>query len=157
MRWRTTLGADAPGSISVNLSRAQLCQGDLVDTVQHELLRTGMQPQWLRLEVTETLAMQDGGALAVLHRLKGLGVSLALDDFGTGYSSLACLHEIPVDVLKIDRSFVSQLAQSNHRRVLIQATVLVARALDIRTVAEGVETAEQAQLLNELGLSLIHI
>ena len=154
MRWRTTLGADAPGSISVNLSRAQLCQGDLVDTVQHELLRTGMQPQWLRLEVTETLAMQDGGALAVLHRLKGLGVSLALDDFGTGYSSLACLHEIPVDVLKIDRSFVSQLAQSNHRRVLIQATVLVARALDIRTVAEGVETAEQAQLLNELGCSM---
>ena len=154
MRWRATLGAAAPGSVSVNLSRAQLCQGDLIEMVQQELLRTGMQPQWLRLEVTESLAMQDDGALAVLHRLKGLGVGLALDDFGTGYSSLACLHEIPVDVLKIDRSFVSQLAQSNHRRVLIQATVLVARALGIQTVAEGVETAEQARLLGQLGCSM---
>ena len=154
MRWRAELGAAAPGSVSVNLSRAQLCQSDLTEMVQHELLRTGMQPQWLRLEVTESLAMQDSSALTVLHRLKGLGVSLALDDFGTGYSSLACLHEIPVDVLKIDRSFVSQLAQSNHRRVLIQATVLVARALGIRTVAEGVETAEQARLLDELGCSM---
>ena len=90
----------------------------------------------------------------MLRRLQALGVSLALDDFGTGYSSLACLHEIPVDVVKIDRSFVSQLTQSDHRRVLIQATVLVARALGIRTVAEGVETAEQAQLLEDLGCSM---
>jgi diguanylate cyclase (GGDEF)-like protein/PAS domain S-box-containing protein len=155
MEWRQLLGDAAPGSVAVNLSRAQLCQGDLCELVQYELLRTGMQPQWLRLEVTESLAMQDSGALAVLHRLKGLGVSLALDDFGTGYSSLACLHEIPVDVLKIDRSFVSQLAQSNHRRVLIQATVLVARALGIETVAEGVETPEQARLLAELGCSMV--
>ena len=98
--------------------------------------------------------MQDSGALGMLHRLKALGVSLALDDFGTGYSSLACLHEIPVDIVKIDRSFVSQLAQSDHRRVLIQATVLVARALGIKTVAEGVETAEQAQWLEDLGCSM---
>ncbi|MBK6863761.1 MAG: EAL domain-containing protein [Ideonella sp.] len=155
MQWRATLGAAAPASVAVNLSRAQLCQGDLCELVQHELLRSGMQPQWLRLEVTESLAMQDSGALTMLHRLKGLGVSLSLDDFGTGYSSLACLHEIPVDVLKIDRSFVSQLAQSNHRRVLIQATVLVARALGIATVAEGVETPEQARLLGELGCSMV--
>jgi EAL domain-containing protein (putative c-di-GMP-specific phosphodiesterase class I) len=154
MHWRATLGAAAPQTVAVNLSRAQLCQSDLTERVHHELLRSGMQPQWLRLEVTESLAMQDEGALAVLHQLKGLGVSLALDDFGTGYSSLACLHEIPIDVLKIDRSFVSQLAQSNHRRVLIQATVLVARALGIQTVAEGVETAEQARLLDELGCSM---
>ncbi len=154
MHWRATLGDTAPCSVAVNLSRAQLRQGDLIEIVQHELLRTGMQPQWLRLEVTESLAMQDSGALAVLHRLKGLGISLALDDFGTGYSSLACLHEIPVDVLKIDRSFVSQLTQSNHRRVLIQATVLVARALGIQTVAEGVETPEQARLLDNLGCSM---
>jgi len=153
MRWRATLGAAAPESVSVNLSRAQLCQSDVTEMVQHELLRSGMQPQWLRLEVTESLAMQDG-ALETLHRLKGLGLSLALDDFGTGYSSLACLHEIPVDVLKIDRSFVNQLTRSNHRRVLIQATVLVARALGIHTVAEGVETVEQARLLDELGCSM---
>ena len=154
MRWSETLGEAAPQSVAVNLSRAQLCEGDLVERVQHELLRTGMPPHCLRLEVTESLAMQDAGALAVLHQLKALGVSLALDDFGTGYSSLACLHEIPVDIVKIDRSFVSQLAQNDHRRVLIQATVLVARALGIRTVAEGVETAEQAQLLEDLGCSM---
>ena len=82
-------------------------------------------------------------------------MSLALDDFGTGYSSLACLHEIPFDVVKIDRSFVSELAQSDHRRVLIQATVLVAQALGIQTVAEGVETQEQARLLGELGCSMV--
>ncbi len=154
MRWRATLGDAAPTSVAVNLSRAQLRQSDLTEMVHRELLRSGMQPQWLRLEVTESLAMQDSGALAVLHQLKGLGVSLALDDFGTGYSSLACLHEIPVDVLKIDRSFVKPLGQSNHRRVLIQATVLVARALGIRTIAEGVETQEQARLLDELGCSM---
>ena len=155
MQWRAELGDGAPGCVAVNLSRAQLGQGDLCEIVQHELLRSGMQPQWLRLEVTESLAMQDSSALAVLHRLKGLGVRLALDDFGTGYSSLACLHEIPVDMLKIDRSFVSQLAQSNHRRVLIKATVLVAQALGIETVAEGVETPEQARLLGELGCSMV--
>jgi len=152
--WQAELGDAAPRSVAVNLSRAQLCEGDLVERVQHELLRSGMPPHCLRLEVTESLAMQEAGALGVLRRLQALGVSLALDDFGTGYSSLACLHEIPVDVVKIDRSFVSQLTQSDHRRVLIQATVLVARALGIRTVAEGVETAEQAQLLEDLGCSM---
>jgi diguanylate cyclase (GGDEF)-like protein/PAS domain S-box-containing protein len=154
MLWRETLGAAAPQSVSVNLSRAQLGQDDLDERVQHELLRSGMPPQCLRLEVTESLAMQDSSALGMLHRLKALGVSLALDDFGTGYSSLACLHEIPVDIVKIDRSFVSQLGQNDHRRVLIQATVLVARALGIKTVAEGVETAEQAQLLEDLGCTM---
>ncbi len=154
MLWRETQSDAAPQSVAVNLSRAQLVEGDLVERVQHELLRTGMAPHCLRLEVTESLAMQDAGALGVLRRLRELGVSLALDDFGTGYSSLACLHEIPVDTVKIDRSFVSQLAQDDHRRVLIQATVLVARALGIRTVAEGVETAEQAQLLEDLGCSM---
>jgi diguanylate cyclase (GGDEF)-like protein/PAS domain S-box-containing protein len=154
MRWRTQLGDAAPGSVSVNLSRAQLRQADLDERVQHELQRVGMPAHCLRLEVTESLAMQADVGLAMLHRLKALGVGLALDDFGTGYSSLACLHEIPVDALKIDRSFVSQLAQSHHRRVLIQATVLVARALGMQTVAEGVETAEQAQLLRDLGCSL---
>ena len=154
MAWQGELGDGAPQSVAVNLSRAQLGQDDLDERVQHELLRSGMPPQCLRLEVTESLAMQDGNALAMLHRLKALGVSLALDDFGTGYSSLACLHEIPVDVVKIDRSFVSQLEQNDHRRVLIQATVLVARALGIRTVAEGVETAGQAQLLEDLGCSM---
>jgi diguanylate cyclase (GGDEF)-like protein/PAS domain S-box-containing protein len=152
--WRATLGDGAPASMAVNLSRAQLRHADLLVSVQRELDRCALAPSMLRLEVTESLAMQDDGALALLHRLKGIGVNLALDDFGTGYSSLSCLHEIPIDVVKIDRSFVKQLTSSHHRRVLIQATVLVAKALGIQTVAEGVETLEQAHLLQELGCSM---
>jgi len=86
-----------------------------------------------------------------LPALKALGVMLALDDFGTGYSSLACLHQMPVDVVKIDRSFVCQSETSDHHRVLIDATVRVARSLGMSTVAEGIETPGQAQILRALG------
>jgi EAL domain-containing protein (putative c-di-GMP-specific phosphodiesterase class I) len=86
-----------------------------------------------------------------LHALKALGVTLALDDFGTGYSSLACLHQLPVDTVKIDRSFVVEAEDSAYHRALIQATVQVARTLHMGTVAEGVETAAQAALISALG------
>ncbi|MBL8302590.1 MAG: EAL domain-containing protein, partial [Ideonella sp.] len=89
-----------------------------------------------------------------LHQLKQLGVQLSLDDFGTGYSSLACLHELPVDCVKLDRSFVSRAETSDVHRVLIQATVLMAQTLQLRTVAEGVETQGQASLLQALGCQL---
>jgi predicted signal transduction protein with EAL and GGDEF domain len=98
----------------------------------------------LQLEITESLAAQDDAVKARLHELKSLGLRLALDDFGTGYSSLACLHLLPVDVVKIDRSFVSQVESSLHHRVLVEATILVARSLGMLTVAEGVETSGQA-------------
>ena len=98
----------------------------------------------LQLEVTESMAAQDGTVQQELHALRGLGVSIALDDFGTGYSSLATLHLLPIDVLKIDRSFVMQVESSAHHRVLIEAVILVARSLGMRTVAEGIETEGQA-------------
>jgi len=88
---------------------------------------------------------------AVLKQLKALGVALALDDFGTGYSSLASLHQFPVDIVKIDRSFTSQVDISPHHRVLVQATVMVARSLGMSTVVEGVETEAQASLVQQLG------
>jgi EAL domain-containing protein (putative c-di-GMP-specific phosphodiesterase class I) len=108
-------------------------------------------PEELQLEVTESLAAQDAAVQARLKELKSLGLSLALDDFGTGYSSLASLHLMPVDVIKIDRSFVEESVTSAHHRVLIEATVWVANSLDMTTVAEGIETAQQLAVVRAAG------
>jgi diguanylate cyclase (GGDEF)-like protein len=148
--WQRQLGERAPQILSVNLSRAQLVEATLIDEVRHALRSSGLLPRHLQLEITESLAAENPLIQGRLHELKGLGVTLALDDFGTGYSSLASLHLWPVDVIKIDRSFVSQVTTSAHHRVLVEATVLVARSLGMGTVAEGVETAEQAAVLRAL-------
>ena len=145
--WHAQLGERAPRVMSVNLSRAQLNEPTLVDEVRHALHVSGLKPECLQLEITESLAAESPLIQARLHELKRLGVKLALDDFGTGYSSLASLHLWPVDVIKIDRSFVSQVTTSAHHRVLVEATVLVARSLGMGTVAEGVEKIEQADML----------
>ena len=150
-RWRDELGPLAPGWTAVNLSRAQLQQPDFVASVQALLAASGLPAHCLQLEVTESLAAQNAGVQAVLQQLKALGVALALDDFGTGYSSLASLHQFPVDVVKIDRSFTSQVDTSLHHRVLVQATVMVAASLGMSTVVEGVETEAQAALVRQLG------
>ncbi len=150
MRWQQTLGAAAPHTLSVNLSRAQLQDAKITAQVQRALLTHGLAPQRLQLEITESLAAQDQTIQLRLQELKTLGLTLALDDFGTGYSSLACLHLLPVDVLKIDRSFVSQAETSAHHRVLIDTTVRVARSLSMQTVAEGIETDGQAAILADL-------
>ena len=148
--WQRTLGGQAPMILSVNLSRAQLSEPTLIDEVRVALQANGIAPACLQLEITESLAAEHPLIQARLHELKALGVMLALDDFGTGYSSLASLHLWPVDVIKIDRSFVSQVTTSAHHRVLVEATVRVARSLGMGTVAEGVETAEQAEVLRAL-------
>ncbi len=150
MRWRAELGPLAPQRLSVNLSRAQLGGARLLAEVRAALADTGMPPSALQLEVTESLAAQDDGVRDQLQALKALGLSLALDDFGTGYSSLSSLHQLPVDLVKIDRSFVSQLETSAHHRALVKATVDVARSLGMGTVAEGIETPGQAALLQSL-------
>jgi diguanylate cyclase (GGDEF)-like protein len=144
MRWRAELGPIAPRLMAVNLSRAQLGQEGFAASVRATLAKAGMEPGALQLEVTESLAAQDEDIQARLHELKAVGVTLALDDFGTGYSSLSSLHLLPVDVVKIDRSFVCQADTSHHHRVLIEATVKVAQSLGMGTVAEGIETAAQA-------------
>ncbi|MGF6528984.1 putative bifunctional diguanylate cyclase/phosphodiesterase [Variovorax sp. PvP013] len=145
--WRRALGPLAPRSMSVNLSRAQVLEPSIVGTVARALAASGLPADALQLEVTESLAAQDAIVGQRLGDLKALGLSLALDDFGTGYSSLASLHLLPVDVVKIDRSFVGQSVTSAHHRVLIEAVVKVARSLGMTTVAEGVETAAQDALL----------
>ena len=151
MRWRFDLGDRAPALLAVNLSIAQLRQLDLVEQVQRTLSDCSMPAAALQLEVTESLAAQEPLVQERLRELKALGVKLALDDFGTGYSSLACLHQLPVDTVKIDRSFVVEAERSEYHRALIEATVKVARTLRMTTVAEGIETVGQAELIASLG------
>ena len=148
--WQRALGARAPRLLAVNLSRAQLAEAGWPETVREVLELYGMRPQQLQLEVTESLAAQDQQVQQRLHELKAVGVTLALDDFGTGYSSLSSLHLLPVDTVKIDRSFVCQADTSNHHRVLIEATVKVAQSLGMSTVAEGIETEAQAEAVRAL-------
>jgi diguanylate cyclase (GGDEF)-like protein len=142
--WQRTLGERAPRLLAVNLSRAQLSVPGWPAIVRDVLAQNGMRPDQLQLEVTESLAAQDQQVQQRLHELKAVGVTLALDDFGTGYSSLSSLHQLPVDTVKIDRSFVCQADTSHHHRVLIEATVKVAQSLGMNTVAEGIETEAQA-------------
>ncbi|MGO4474772.1 putative bifunctional diguanylate cyclase/phosphodiesterase [Massilia sp. 2TAF26] len=144
MGWQRELGDAAPRLLAVNLSRAQLGQPEWPATVRGVLFDAGMHPSQLQLEVTESLAAQDQQVQQRLHELKAIGITLALDDFGTGYSSLSSLHQLPVDTVKIDRSFVCQADTSQHHRVLIEATVKVAQSLGMSTVAEGIETEAQA-------------
>jgi EAL domain-containing protein (putative c-di-GMP-specific phosphodiesterase class I) len=149
--WSRTLGSRAPATVSVNLSRAQIRKGGLPATVAAALANTGLPPGVLRLEITESLAMQDTQMVATLYELRSQGVSLALDDFGTGYSSLASLDQLPLDVVKIDRSFVQRMVGDRYQTALIEATLMVAASLGLDVVAEGVETEEQADLLRRAG------
>ena len=148
--WQRALGSLAPSSLAVNLSPMQLRSAGLVDAVRRCLADNGMPPEALQLEVTESLAAQDDAARTKLREIKALGVRIALDDFGTGYSSLACLHQLPVDTVKIDRSFVMHAEQSDYHRVLIEATIRVAKTLGMVTVAEGIETEGQSTLMRRL-------
>jgi diguanylate cyclase (GGDEF)-like protein/PAS domain S-box-containing protein len=145
------LGEQAPLAVAVNLSRAQLRHDGMVDDVLSVLREYNLHPSQLILEVTESLAAQDQIVQASLHGIRALGVALALDDFGTGYSSLSCLHELPVNTVKIDRTFVAQAQGSDYHRVLIEATIRMAQALGLGTVAEGIETTGQADLMRTLG------
>jgi len=149
--WRETLGEHAPRTLAVNLSRGQLELPGFVASVAEVLHRSGMHAHDLQLEITESLAAQNEDVQSRLHELKALGLTLALDDFGTGFSSLSSLHLLPVDTVKIDRSFVSESVTSAHHRALIEATVRVAASLGMSTVAEGIETGLQSQLVCELG------
>jgi diguanylate cyclase (GGDEF)-like protein/PAS domain S-box-containing protein len=150
VQWQSLFDGHTRPVLAVNLSRAQLRLPGLVDGVRATLQRTGLAPHCLQLEVTESLAAQDEQVQATLRQLKATGVKLALDDFGTGYSSLACLHLLPVDTVKIDRSFVRDAEGSEYHRVLIEATIRVAQTLGMAVVAEGIETPGQALLLHAL-------
>ncbi|WP_251865461.1 EAL domain-containing protein [Achromobacter sp. Marseille-Q4962] len=139
-------------TVAVNLSSLQFAHSGLVDTVSAALARHRVPPACLTLEVTESTAMRDAEAsMAVLKRLSGLGVTISIDDFGTGYSSLLYLKRLPATELKIDRGFVNQLDNDNEDAAIVSAIVALAQQLNLRIVAEGVETAAQQKFLTGLG------
>jgi EAL domain-containing protein (putative c-di-GMP-specific phosphodiesterase class I) len=139
-------------TVSVNVSGRQFAEPHLLDHVRDALDASGLPPAALRLEITETAVMKDPDtALAMLHRLRQMGVGLKLDDFGTGYSSLTYLHRFPIDTLKIDRSFVMRLPAAAESAAIVRAILTLARSLQIDVVAEGVENARQAEMLLSMG------
>jgi diguanylate cyclase (GGDEF)-like protein len=149
-RWRSSLGADRM-RISVNVSQVQLGAG-FVELVKAVVAEQGLEPRCVELEITETALMQDeGGARDALARLRAFGVRTALDDFGSGYSSLGMLRRLPIDVLKMDRAFVSALGEDSDAEAVAVAVVALARVYGLDVVAEGVETREQRDLLAALG------
>jgi diguanylate cyclase (GGDEF)-like protein/PAS domain S-box-containing protein len=151
VRWRRSLGAQAPRSIAVNLSRKSLLLPDIPGTIRRVLESAGMDPASLHLEVTESAVMHDADtAVRVLRAIQGLGIKLDMDDFGTGHSSLACLHQFPIDVLKIDRSFVANIDRGRDFAALVHAVAQLAHNLNIAVVAEGIETVDQALVLQSL-------
>src|SRR4029077_19639821 len=136
---------------SVNLSGKQLLHQDVIEDVRAALAQSGLDARRLRLEVTESVIMENAGpAGLLLSQLKAMQVHLLLDDFGTGYSSLSYLHNFRFDTLKIDRSFVSRLEQSGKQAEIVRTIVSLARALSMEVVAEGVENLAQLQQLQEL-------
>jgi len=141
-----------PLRIAVNLSGQQIVHGDIVATVNEVLVETGLAPQWLELEITEGFVLSHAEAgVRTLERLKALGVNLAIDDFGTGYSSLSYLKRLPVDRLKIDRSFVQGVPDDRNDAAIVTTIIAMARSLHLEVIAEGVETAAQLAFLRAQG------
>jgi diguanylate cyclase (GGDEF)-like protein len=141
-----------PLFVSVNLSPAQFRDGDVAEIVAQVLKETGLPPERLELEITESLLINDTEeVLAKLNRLRGLGVAIAMDDFGTGYSSLSYLARFPFSKIKIDRQFIRNMTRDPAMKAIVKTIIALGKALDVIITAEGVETEEQAAILREFG------
>jgi diguanylate cyclase (GGDEF)-like protein/PAS domain S-box-containing protein len=150
--WRATFGARAPLPIHVNVSARQVAQSDLPTIVRELLDETGVPPTDICLEITETsLIDSPGGPIGALFELKQMGLTVVLDDFGTGYSSLSYLERFPIDILKIDRAFVTPLESATEQAPIVTAIIGMASALAVATIAEGVETVDQGAAVIALG------
>jgi EAL domain-containing protein (putative c-di-GMP-specific phosphodiesterase class I) len=150
--WQLQFPSDPAVTIAVNFSAKQFIQPDLLEHVIQILRETGLDPGSLGVEFTESVAMQDADRTArILRELKALGIHTSVDDFGTGYSSLSHLRRLPLDILKLDRSFVSEMEDSNENREIVHTIISLAHILGMHVVAEGVETVEQANQLRSLG------
>jgi EAL domain-containing protein (putative c-di-GMP-specific phosphodiesterase class I) len=138
--------------VSVNLSGRQFREEPLIDTIEHILLETGLDPTMLMLEITESVLMEHAeSTVARLYRLKDMGIYLSIDDFGTGYSSMTYLKRFPVAKLKIDQSFIRDILDDSEDMAITGATVQMAHGLRLKVVAEGIETQAQAEYLREHG------
>jgi diguanylate cyclase (GGDEF)-like protein len=148
----TAVGWSDSLKVAVNLSPVQFSSPDLVETIKSALMESGLPAHRLELEITETILMQDSEkTIAVLHQMKELGIHIAMDDFGTGFSSLSYLQKFPFDKIKIDRAFVSDIDSKSNQRAIVSAVIDIAKALNMSTTAEGVETKEELRVLTSLG------
>jgi diguanylate cyclase (GGDEF)-like protein/PAS domain S-box-containing protein len=155
-RWNEKHSPIPPLSISVNLSGRQFGHKNLLEQITQILDVTGLDPRLLKLEITESVVMESvESAAGTLEKLRSLGVELSIDDFGTGYSSLSYLHRLPIDTLKIDRSFVSRMVENNENKEIVRTIIMLAKTLAMRVIAEGVETREQAEMLRDLGCQCV--
>jgi EAL domain-containing protein (putative c-di-GMP-specific phosphodiesterase class I) len=151
-RWRSNVAGGGELRVAVNISGRHLQHGELEQDVERALELSGLEPANLVIELTESTMMYNTDAnLERLRRLKRLGVRLAIDDFGTGYSSLSYLHRFPIDILKIDRSFVSRLTNTDNGPELARAVITLGETLGLETVAEGIELEPQVAALLALG------
>lgn len=150
--WRDEFAADLPLTMSVNVSAKQLLQRQLLIEVLEALDRHRIEPHQIRLELTESVVVENSEfVISVLKQFRAMGVGLSMDDFGTGFSSLSYLHKLPLNNLKIDRAFVSQMIDEAESREIVKTIVLLAQNLNLETVAEGIETKEQLEALRRLG------
>jgi diguanylate cyclase (GGDEF)-like protein/PAS domain S-box-containing protein len=152
VEWESTFELAESLIISVNVSSRQLAHEGLVDQIANIIQKSGIRPSSIKLEVTESTIMQnpEDGA-AKLAQLRELGVWVGIDDFGTGYSSLAYLHRLPLDILKVDRSFVIRMEDSSEHVAIVNTVLMLAESLELDAVAEGIETQTQAMMLQEMG------
>lgn len=150
--WQKISPAHRGMIMSVNISGKHLSNDDLIDDVENAIAISGISPSTLKLEITESAAMENAEhTISVLNRLKSLGIQLSIDDFGTGYSSLSYLHRLPFDTLKIDRSFVYSVGESGENSEILQTIISLAKNLKKKVIAEGIETESQLSLLQNLG------
>jgi diguanylate cyclase (GGDEF)-like protein/PAS domain S-box-containing protein len=156
LAWHQASPERAPDYVTINISRVQLGDVNFLERVAGSLKRTGISPERVVFEITESTVMKDPQSMKeVLLRIKSMGIRLAIDDFGTGHSSLSCLHEFPFDILKIDRSFVSSFAKSGQVVSMTKAIVTLAKHLGMICVAEGAEVQSEIAILRECGCDLI--
>src|SRR5215213_1211841 len=149
--WQEQSPANRALTVSVNLSGKQLSRGDLGQQIKAILERTGLDPRSLKLEITESVVMENADlAITMLKQLHELGIELSIDDFGTGYSSLSYLHRFPVNNLKIDRSFISRMGLGDENLEIVRTIIMLARNLGMEVIAEGIETEEQLAQLRAL-------
>jgi EAL domain-containing protein (putative c-di-GMP-specific phosphodiesterase class I) len=148
--WR--LAGVPPLRVAVNVAASQFRRGDLLDLIRSALQDAQLEPQFLEIELTESVVMTDPeGTAAILEQLSRMGVLVSVDDFGTGYSSMNYLRRFPIDKLKIDRGFLKDLISSNDDAAIVRAIISLAHSLRLKVVAEGVETPEQLRFLRTLG------
>lgn len=141
-----------PITVSINLTAIDFYQADITAAIKKALDETGLEPQWLDVELTESLALKDiDHAITQMKEIRDLGVKLSMDDFGTGYSSLSYIQILPITLLKLDRSFVMYLEEDEISREIVSAVIRIAKSKQIETIAEGIETVGQAEILKKSG------